>query len=149
MRRDDGIGEVFQSSCVVESQATSGFLRLLNSLVQGGQGAYGAVGVRGWCSNPTNHCSVRALGNSGDGKERTGSCTAIGVASVQEGKEEGQAKGMGHTNSMVVEQESVRGFRKRNHYFLFIHLCPVTCKSINLYSMYIYEVSNTLGYTAI
>ena len=76
---------VFQSNCVVESKATSGFLQLLNSLVQGGLGAYGTMGVRAWCSNPTNKFSVTALGNMGDGKGRTGSCTAIGVASVQEG----------------------------------------------------------------
>ena len=103
MRRDDGTGEVFQSSCVVESKVMSGFLRLLNSLVQGGQGAYGTMGVRARCSNPTNKFSVRALGNMEDGKGRTDSCNAIGVASVQEGKEEGRAEGMKNTNSMVIE----------------------------------------------
>ena len=97
---DDGTGKVIQSNYVVESKTTSGFLRLLKSPIEGGQGAYGTIGVRGWCSNPSNKSSLRALGNTGDGKERTGSCTTIGVASVQE---EGQAKGMQHTNSIVVE----------------------------------------------
>ena len=82
---DDGTGKVIQSNYVVESKTTSGFLRLLKSPIQGGQGAYETMGVHGWCSNSTNKFSVRALGNKGDGNERTGSCTAIGVASVQEG----------------------------------------------------------------
>ena len=63
---------------------------------------------------------MRASGDAADGKERNCFCTVIGVASMQEGKEErkarrkgkqggkeskeeGQAKGRQHVKWMVVE----------------------------------------------
>ena len=55
------------------------------------------------CSDSPNKCSARASGDAGDDKERTDSCTVIGAASVQEGREEGQAKGRQHVKWMVVE----------------------------------------------
>ena len=58
--------------------------------------AYETVRVRVRCSDPPNKFSARASGDAGDRKERTGSCTVIRVASVQERRKK-------HANQMVVE----------------------------------------------
>ena len=102
MRREDGAVRVAESNSVVESKATGVEIRLHPEVVAsfGGYvagprrgGLYGTVGVRIRCLGPSKICSGRASSDAGNGKEKTGSCAVTGVASVQEGREERQARG--------------------------------------------------------
>ncbi len=68
---------------VVEWKVTPGLPSAVASPDLRREGAHGTagVGVRGL--DPSKKCSARAASDAGDGKEKTGSCTGIGLASVQ------------------------------------------------------------------
>ena len=90
-----------ESKSVVELKATLGLPLTVASPSQreernmGSESARPVFGpVKGMLSESVERCE--------DGKERTGSCAGIGVASVQ-GREEGQERGRQHPMQMVVE----------------------------------------------
>ena len=68
---------------VVESKATLGLPLAVAPTQSRREGAYGTARVRARGSDPSKKCSARTSSDAGDEEERTGSCAAIGVASVQ------------------------------------------------------------------
>jgi len=75
---------------VVESKATPGLPSAVASPDPIREGANGTAGVGVRCLDLSKKYSARASSDTGDGQEKTGSCAAIGVASVQ-GRQGGRA----------------------------------------------------------
>src|SRR5258706_3637617 len=68
---------------VVDSKVTPGIPSAVASPDLRREGAYGALGMSVLCLDPSKKCSARASSDAGDGRGKTGTCTGIGVASVQ------------------------------------------------------------------
>ena len=84
---------------VVELKATLGLPLTVVPPIQRVERNVGSESARP-VIGPVKESSARVSSDAGDGKERSGSCAGIGVASIQ-GQEEGQARQ--HAMQMVVE----------------------------------------------